>query len=569
MSLATSLFAFERTLWAVVCCCVITWAKDEAFGADAEAGCAALRAHASASAEGAGVPYLAVGGHIQPSAGERREESLRVGLEMNVADLVRQDRLFERAEADCARLKAEQAAEATALGGPLLVELAGLDERRVALEQAIAAASANLAERNRRLAAFHDTRGGVGHAAQEVAFLKQDLLDTIGLAERVRRQAAAFPATFGDANAVIAELGRAATAAYEASAADRRGPAWDVTLGYGWTRTKYVGADDTVWVEGDPSYLTLGLKWRPAVAFVRDVPRDAVQKADKLGRDVQAWDQDRATLARTYEAKVALAEVRLSQVKADLAIAADGKLPDTKDYLQQLQREERSLGIDIADWGARLAALGGRSDAAFERAADLGTRVFSSVDRLVVTEGEAEARAGGAFASRGAKVRARVDGAKGATAVRAEFKYVGPTAEMQPLESGAARRQLGVFLAAKNQCNLLYAMWRLPADGIGPGEIVVQRKVNVGMETHEQCGNGGYQTVRATTSERPSEVKPGESHALEAVLEGSRLSVLVDGKSLWEGEVNVAGLDPADGSVGWRSDNVRAEFKLAVGEGAP
>lgn len=179
--------------------------------------------------------------------------------------------------------------------------------------------------------------------------------------------------------------------------------------------------------------------------------------------------------------------------------------------------------------------------------------------QLCVTLGSVD-DAGGRLSVQVPKFRAVAPGSSGRrAALRLEVQ--GNTAREERLGSGAMRRQLGLKLLAKNGCNLLYVMWRVePVQ-----QLVVQVKLNPGMETHAQCGNRGYRTLKPRLSAPPPRLLPGEPHLLEAALTGSDLEVKIDGAVVWAGPADVGDLQ---GPAGLRSDNLRFNFSLQV-DGAP
>ncbi len=159
------------------------------------------------------------------------------------------------------------------------------------------------------------------------------------------------------------------------------------------------------------------------------------------------------------------------------------------------------------------------------------------------------------------KVRALVSSAARleAEALVAElrFTYLGATREQVPLASGELRRQIGLKLRAQDGCNVVYVMWRIQPK---PG-LVVSVKNNPGMHRSDDCGNGGYQTVKPSTKSAVPELEPGQSHTLRAELQGATLKVQVDGKAVWEGTLPPEALT-FDGPVGLRSDNGRFQVEL-------
>jgi hypothetical protein len=149
--------------------------------------------------------------------------------------------------------------------------------------------------------------------------------------------------------------------------------------------------------------------------------------------------------------------------------------------------------------------------------------------------------------------RAIVRNATGKTedqAAEIRFRYLGPSQADKPLASGELRRQIGLKLQAQDTCNLVYAMWHIEPDT----RIAVSVKRNIGMQTHAQCGAGGYQFLKAQSGIDPPPIRPGEAHTLRAELHGSALTVTTDGKVSWQGTLE-SNLPP--GPMGFRTDNAR------------
>jgi hypothetical protein len=137
------------------------------------------------------------------------------------------------------------------------------------------------------------------------------------------------------------------------------------------------------------------------------------------------------------------------------------------------------------------------------------------------------------------------------------FRYLGQTEEQSKLLSGGERTQLGLKLKAQDDCNVLYVMWR-----ISPvSSLVVSVKSNPGQHRHAECGNSGYTNIRGTFSGAVPKMVEGSEHSLHAVLNGSALSVDVDGSPIWQGNVGEDALK-FDGPVGMRSDNARFDFQF-------
>jgi len=198
--------------------------------------------------------------------------------------------------------------------------------------------------------------------------------------------------------------------------------------------------------------------------------------------------------------------------------------------------------------------------------------------RMTVTQGKLESLPNGRLVIEEPKVRAvatsvpsrEVPGVRALTgqALRAteavearvaelRFTYLGATREQKPLASGEMRRQVGLKLRARDGCNVVYVMWRIEPK---PG-LVVSVKSNPGQHRSDDCGNGGYQTVKPRTKARVPELEPGDSHTLRAELQGAVLKVRVDGESVWEGTLPAEALS-FDGPVGLRTDNGRFQVEL-------
>ncbi|MFY0567030.1 hypothetical protein ACN28E_24770 [Archangium lansingense] len=190
--------------------------------------------------------------------------------------------------------------------------------------------------------------------------------------------------------------------------------------------------------------------------------------------------------------------------------------------------------------------------------------------RMKATQGKLEPVAGGRLRIEDPKVRAVVSSSEGAktralvSPVQEEtrvaelrFTYLGATREQKPLQSGELRRQVGLKLRAKDGCNVVYVMWRLePKAG-----LVVSMKYNPGMSRSDDCGNGGYRTVKPRSKGVVPKLEPGGSHTLRAEFQGAELKVQVDGRSVWEGELPAEALT-FDGPVGLRTDNGRFDVEL-------
>jgi len=179
---------------------------------------------------------------------------------------------------------------------------------------------------------------------------------------------------------------------------------------------------------------------------------------------------------------------------------------------------------------------------------------------LCVTEGSLDEMSGDRLSVRVPKMRAYVN-RQTLQLIQAHFTYGGPTGTEARLGSGELRRQFGLKLRSQDPCNLVYVMWRIEPQS----ELVVSIKTNPGEHTSAECANRGYRNIRPARKSPVPSLQPGNSHTLQAVMNGENLRVFVDGSSIWEGALG-ADVLRLDGPVGIRSDNAQVEFELSVGE---
>ncbi len=196
--------------------------------------------------------------------------------------------------------------------------------------------------------------------------------------------------------------------------------------------------------------------------------------------------------------------------------------------------------------------------------AQLAAARLSEVARpaLCVTEGRLDPVPNRGLSVNVPKMRAYVNQSL-ADAAEIRFTYLGATASEATLASGQSRRQLGLKLRADDACNLIYVMWRIEPES----RLVVSIKRNPSEHSSAQCGNRGYQNVKPQFSAAVPRLTPGQSHSLRAELHGSELRASIDGRLAWQGGLGADGAG-LHGPAGVRSDNVRAEFSLAVAAAA-
>ncbi len=147
----------------------------------------------------------------------------------------------------------------------------------------------------------------------------------------------------------------------------------------------------------------------------------------------------------------------------------------------------------------------------------------------------------------------------GGDAAELQFTYRGPSSDVRLLHSGQLRRQVGLKLRAEDGCNLIYVMWRLEPE---PG-IDVSLKRQRGSHTHAECGTAGYHTIHPQRRRRPPTLEVGSSHSIRAEILGSELTVWIDGRMRWLGELPPSALELV-GPAGLRSDNVSLAAELSV-----
>jgi hypothetical protein len=178
-------------------------------------------------------------------------------------------------------------------------------------------------------------------------------------------------------------------------------------------------------------------------------------------------------------------------------------------------------------------------------------------DALCVTNGAVTTLPGGRLGVATPSSRAVVAAGSAADQVaEIRFRYLGPSQISKPLASGELRRQIGLKLRAQDTCNLIYAMWHIEPDAA----VAVSIKHNAGMNTHAQCGAGGYVNFKEPDRIAPPPIRPGETHTLRAGLHGHDLTVTADGKPAWQGELPNE-LLPLEGPPGFRTDNARFELE--------
>ncbi len=176
--------------------------------------------------------------------------------------------------------------------------------------------------------------------------------------------------------------------------------------------------------------------------------------------------------------------------------------------------------------------------------------------QVCVTNGEVAKQSVGRFVIESPSSRAVVKSSDDDFAA-IEFEYLGPTSTDTPLAPGRVlRRQLGLKLHARDSCNVIYVMWNTdPTVG-----IQISTKINPTKSTHAQCGVKGYKLVYQSKPGEIPAIRIGEPRRLEAALKDRMLTVKIDDKNVWHGDIGADAVK-SSGYSGIRTDNVRVRFK--------
>jgi hypothetical protein len=177
---------------------------------------------------------------------------------------------------------------------------------------------------------------------------------------------------------------------------------------------------------------------------------------------------------------------------------------------------------------------------------------------VLVTQGQLAPLGAGLFRVDTGSMRAVVDGDRSEVA-QIDFVYQGPSREETKLDNGELRRQIGLKLRAKDDCNVVHVMWHIaPSQG-----VYVSLKSNPGQKYQSQCGSKGYIDMKNALRPNLPPLRPGEKHSLRAELSGSVLRVYADDLPVYQGALPEQLLAP-EGPPGVRSDNVAFEFALLL-----
>lgn len=143
-----------------------------------------------------------------------------------------------------------------------------------------------------------------------------------------------------------------------------------------------------------------------------------------------------------------------------------------------------------------------------------------------------------------------------------KFTYLGPTAEISRLASGAVVSRFGIKLHAQNYCNAIFVGWNFAPQQ----RIFVSVRRNPGMTTRAECTDkGNVNNIKPRVFAPPPPVSPNEPHTLTASMDGSKLTVTADGKIVWQRDLGPVVLE-FDGPVGLFTDNASLIFDASVGQ---
>jgi len=179
----------------------------------------------------------------------------------------------------------------------------------------------------------------------------------------------------------------------------------------------------------------------------------------------------------------------------------------------------------------------------------------NNLDSICVTSGKLVKKNNLLYIDDGG-MRAQIKNSNSQTA-QIKFKYLGASTVTQPLASGELRRQIGLKLNAKDTCNLIYVMWHIQPNS----KLGVSVKLNQGMDSHKQCGAGGYTNITSNFTKPLPKIEIGIWHTLLAQILGDNLLVYADNQLVWQGILPKEAVE-LKGSVGFRTDNGKFDVKF-------
>jgi len=146
--------------------------------------------------------------------------------------------------------------------------------------------------------------------------------------------------------------------------------------------------------------------------------------------------------------------------------------------------------------------------------------------------------------------------------VALKFTYLGPTTVVSRFANGAVVSQFGIKLRAQDYCNTVFVAWHFAPQQ----RIAVSVRRNSGMTARAECmEKGNVNNIKPRVSAPPPPVQPKEPHTLTASMDGSKLTVVADGKIVWQRDLGPVVLE-FSGPVGLLSNNARVIFDVSAGK---
>jgi hypothetical protein len=537
-----------------------------------------------------GWPQIVAKSGVEPNSLGERSDRYRVGLSWNLAEFSQKNRADQRADAECDLIEKEERLSQEIETQLSRAAYAGLMVRIKSLEQFLAEAEATFASKRKKLTAHLETRDDVNRAATEIFQLKTLLIESneelrnIEVTSHVEKSKLETPVAVST-DRLHLDVEAAAVTARSKIAADRLGPAWDLVLNGGYEKRTALDRDLSDHGKAFPAYAELEFRWKLGHVIARgdESGSENRQKESPVAysESTKEFAQKKQLYVEGLEKKIDLAGGRILQIKSDLAAIAGTREHDSSVFADTLSQALKIQVVNLEDWRARLAVLklepsarpnappadkSGPPAVSPKKGSDGASVPDAWLPRdpyrkFQVTKGRVGKTPSGLLHALDEKIRAELIDSGGILNFRSRARYRGATEKIIPLGSGVIRKQFGVFLASKDQCNRLYVMWRAPANH-DAGRFVVQKKINAGGVTHADCENRGYEPVVAKLAP-PINIAPnGEEFTFDVRVERGNLSVVIGDRTVWEGMVDLAGLDPVHGSIGFRSDNVNVDFAI-------
>lgn len=517
----------------------------------------------------------AVSDGAKANEGDIREPSRRyaVALEWGLQDFFRGRLKEQSAYFDCRRFTTRRQAEGSINHVTAASRAAGLAAKLDIYRGALADFERDLEKLHQRLQVGTAAIPDVDTVSDAIATLKIQILEH---EQELRRLQNLVPTGAEESPSALPKALAAWREAEQSLAAKAQdeldAQAWQLKFFGGLERTEYQATTFTRTSENGPKDIrrdatqlqrpVLGVEFRLALGSLgagRDVgaaqrrwteqAQDLPQaKANDLNRELEG-------LLPTLDQKIQVASERVAELDHFLKVALN-TAPDG-DFMQRLKLKRTFAAAELKGFSAeatKLKALVPMQSLGIKTAANLPKEAAAPKN---VSAAPTALPALGPFEMHVLEPTYRFHKlAKKAEGAEIDFVVKSVAETKRTLGSGEVREQLGLMLRQKDQCNLVYVMWRL---GKSP-EIVVQEKVNPGQSTHEQCGNHGYTRIKPEKTAPPPALAFGEKHNLKAKIDGRRLTVTADGKEVWVGpQPKKITQGP---NIGFRSDNLVVDYNL-------